>query len=65
MRKSVSKKTIKSISDEIADISVSSEAIEVHLPVLIELLRGIDQLRALPIKEAEPATIFTPIEDKI
>ena len=63
MRKPVSQQTIQSISDEIADLPVSSEAIQDHLPALTDLLEGIDQLRSLPIKEIEPALVFTPIED--
>ena len=63
MRKLASKQTIKSISDEIADLPVSPEAIHEHLAVLNALLEGIDQLRALPIKEIEPAIVFAPIED--
>lgn len=63
MRKLVSQQSIKAISDEIADLQVSPEVIEGHLENLITLLEGIDQLRALPLKEIEPAMIFSPIED--
>ena len=63
MRKLVSQQSIKAISGEIADLQLSPEVIEGHLENLISLLEGIDQLRALPLKEIEPAMIFSPIED--
>lgn len=63
MRKLVSQQSIKAISGEIADLQLSPEVIEGHLENLITLLEGIDRLRALPLKEIEPAMIFSPIED--
>ena len=63
MRKLVTQQTIKAISDEVADLPISPDRIEDHLSALISLLEGIDQLRALPLKEIEPAMIFYPIED--
>ena len=63
MQKDVTQQTIKAISDEIADLPTRPAAIEDHLATLSALLEGIEQLRALPLKEIEPAVIFSPIED--
>lgn len=62
-RRLVSQRTIEAIASEIADVPVTHEACQDHHSTLIPLLEGIDKLRALPLKDAEPAVVFSPIED--
>jgi hypothetical protein len=62
-RRLVSQRTIEAIASEIADVPLASEACQDHHSTLIPLLEGIDKLRALPLKEVEPAVVFSPIED--
>lgn len=62
-RKPVARQTLAGIATELADIPVSDKALEGHLSALTPLMEEIDRLRALPLKDVEPALVYAPIED--
>ncbi len=62
-RKPVARQTLAGIAAELADMPVSDDALEGHLSALTPLMREIDRLRALPLKDVEPAPVYAPIED--
>ncbi len=62
-RKPVARQTLAGIAAELADIPVSDDALKGHLSALTPLMEEIDRLRALPLKDVEPALVYAPIED--
>ncbi|TAM87416.1 MAG: hypothetical protein EPN41_07680 [Candidimonas sp.] len=62
-RTRVSAETLKRVSEQLAGIPVTSTLAEAHVDAIEALMRGVDDLRRLPLKELEPAVMFTPEED--
>jgi hypothetical protein len=62
-RTKITGETLKRVSEELAGIPVDAELARVHAETIESLMRGVDELRKLPLKELAPPLTFTPEED--
>jgi hypothetical protein len=61
-RKAVTPTTITAVAAEIAGHPVASDRAAIYTAMLESILKRMEALRALPIKDIEPAVVFRPIE---
>jgi Asp-tRNA(Asn)/Glu-tRNA(Gln) amidotransferase C subunit len=61
-RKPVDAKTLSVVAAQLADLRITPETAAAHAAILEPIMTGIDALRALPLKDAEPAVVFQPVE---
>jgi hypothetical protein len=57
------RETLRAVAQEVAHISLSDSDIDKHIAALETLVREIDQLRLLPLKDCEPPFIFVPMAE--
>lgn len=62
-RSKVEPELLRGVSQQLAGIPVTLELAEAHVEILEPLMRGIDELRKLPLKEIVPPLAFMPEED--
>jgi len=53
--------TLRALAAEIAGETYGPDQIATHQTVMTGVLDAIDKLRALPLKEVEPAVVFQPV----
>ncbi len=61
-REKISAETVTAVAREVAGHPLAPESAKAYAGILEDMLGQLDQLRALPLKEVEPATVFRPIE---
>jgi Asp-tRNA(Asn)/Glu-tRNA(Gln) amidotransferase C subunit len=62
VRKPITPQTLKAVAEELAGQPVSDEKAAQHAEIFENIMRMIERLRGLPIKDVEPAVIFRPVE---
>lgn len=53
--------TLRALAAEIAGEKFGPDQLAAHMSVMEGALAAVDQLRALPLKEVEPAVVFRPV----
>ena len=61
-RSPLTPQTLQSVASELAGQPISSEKAAAHAEIFENIMRMIESLRGLPIKNVEPAVIFRPVE---
>ena len=61
-RKPINPETIKNLSTELTGLPVDDEKAQIHAEVFETLMKKIELLRSLPIKDIEPAVVFRPVK---
>ena len=61
-RSPITPKTLQSVAAELAGHPISAEKAAAHAEIFENIMQMIASLRALPLKNVEPAVIFRPVE---
>lgn len=61
-RKPITAETVAAVARENAGHPLESERAAAYAAALEPILGMMEQLRALPLKDVEPAPVFTPVE---
>ncbi|MDA0231504.1 MAG: hypothetical protein O3B21_15150 [Proteobacteria bacterium] len=62
MRSPITPKTLQSVAAELAGQPISAEKAAAHAEMFESIMKSIESLRDLPIKNVEPAVVFRPVE---